>query len=86
MITTVSLRKGHDVGYFTAGYGATGCAGAMACEARSGDRLLILVPAAPARPPLGSAAAGTSRQAPGVAGLGCLLVEGERLLGPPGPS
>jgi hypothetical protein len=49
MITTASLRTGHDVGYFTAGYGASGCAGAMACEARSGDRLLIVVPAAPAR-------------------------------------
>jgi hypothetical protein len=36
-------------------------------------------------PPLGSAAAGTSRRAPGAAGLGCLLVEGERLLGPPRP-
>lgn len=37
MTTTVSLRKSHDVGYFNAGHGAGGCAGAMACDTRSGE-------------------------------------------------
>ena len=37
MTTTVGLRNGHDVGYFMAGHGADGCAGAMAHDIRSGD-------------------------------------------------
>jgi TrwC relaxase len=37
MTTTVSLRAGHDVGYFNAGHGAGGCAGAMAYYTKSGE-------------------------------------------------
>ena len=33
MTTAPGLRKGHDVGYFKAGHGADGCAGAMASAA-----------------------------------------------------
>ena len=38
MTTTVSVPKpGHDVGYFNAGHGSQGCAGAMAYYAKSGE-------------------------------------------------
>ena len=37
MTTTVRLRKSYDVGYVNAGHGANGCAGAMACDTRSGE-------------------------------------------------
>ena len=37
MTTTVSLRAGHDVGYFNAGHGAGSCAGAMAYYTKSGE-------------------------------------------------
>jgi TrwC relaxase len=37
MTTTVSLRRGHDVGYFNAGNAADGCAGAMAYYTKSGE-------------------------------------------------
>jgi hypothetical protein len=37
MTTTVSLRRGHDVGYFNAGNAAGGCAGAMAYYTKSGE-------------------------------------------------
>jgi TrwC relaxase len=37
MTTTVSLRAGHDVGYFNAGHGAGSCAGAMKYYTQSGE-------------------------------------------------
>ena len=37
MTTAPGLRKGHDVGYFKAGHGADGCAGAMAYDIGSDD-------------------------------------------------
>ena len=37
MTTTVSLRAGHDVCYFTVGHGAGSCAGAMAYYTKSGE-------------------------------------------------
>ena len=37
MTTAAGLRKGHDVGYFKAGHGADGCAGAMAYDIGSDD-------------------------------------------------
>ena len=38
MTTAPGLRKGHDVGYFKAGHGADGCAGAIAYDVGSDAR------------------------------------------------